>query len=507
MPVANYIITRLADLTDADLTAPASGDLLAYDGSKWVNSASYYTSDEVDTLIAGAGGGTPGGSSGAIQFNDDSSFGGFGSWDGTSLTLDAGDRIVFGSGAAVTGDFLRAGSARLLHSPSSETNIFVGQGTGAPSVSGTYNVGIGSGTLTGGTLSACIGIGGLTLPNLGTGGGSGNQVLAMGYNTLPSLTDGTNLVCIGRSFNAATSATSAHSLGVGNANAATSAEYIVLAGTNVAATATSLSGTTATGHSAFQYATSLTNSTAYGYNAGLALTGAANQCTFFGAWAGGYTPTPSTLSKAGGLGYNAQVTTDNTIALGGTGSDAVAVVINGTTTSAQFQVNSTSGSKPIATFKAGATPSGYQLQLLDSGDVAQFYVTHQWVVTGRNGFKLGTSSAYYEGYSANQYLFWSGGGPNSLFTAANASHLNVCIKAASSQTANQTEWQNSGGTVGLAVSKANYLLIANNSAPADGDIAPGQCFEWFDATNGAARRCWKGKTADGTVVSGEVALS
>ena len=499
--------TSLDDLSDVAIGTPAAGNVLSYNGSAWVNSADYYTKSQVDALIAGAGGGTPGGSSGALQYNNAGAFGGFGSWDGTALALAAGSRVVFGTGTTVSGEILRAGSSRLLHCPSDASNIFLGQRSGAATVSGTYNVGIGADTLTGATLSACIGIGGLTLPNLGTGGGSGNQVTAIGYNVLPSLTTGTNLVCVGRSYNAATSATSVHSLGVGNGNAATSAEYSVLAGTNVAATATALSGTTAAGHSAFQYATSATNSTAFGFNAGLALTGAADLCTFFGAWAGGFSPTPTTLSKSGGFGYNAQVTSNNTIAIGGTGSDAVALVVNGTTTTAQAQITATAGSKPVLTLKSGSTPSGNQFQLIDSGDVAQVYVTNDYVVASRNGFRLDTTSAYYQGYSASNYLFWGGGGPNSLFTAANASHTVACFKAASSQTANLTEWQTSGGTVGLAVNKANYLLIANNSAPADGDLAAGQVALWFDSTNGAAKLMVKGKSANGTVVSGEVALS
>lgn len=46
-----------------------------------------------------------------------------------------------------------------------------------------------------------------------------------------------------------------------------------------------------------------------------------------------------------------------------------------------------------------------------------------------------------------------------------------------------------------------------NAAPADGDLSAGECSWWFDSTNGAAKAKFKGKSANGTVVSGEVALA
>lgn len=46
-----------------------------------------------------------------------------------------------------------------------------------------------------------------------------------------------------------------------------------------------------------------------------------------------------------------------------------------------------------------------------------------------------------------------------------------------------------------------------HTAPADGDIAAGECVFWFDQTNGAAKFMIKAKQADGTVRTGQVALS
>jgi hypothetical protein len=43
--------------------------------------------------------------------------------------------------------------------------------------------------------------------------------------------------------------------------------------------------------------------------------------------------------------------------------------------------------------------------------------------------------------------------------------------------------------------------------PADGSISANQVFLWFDPTNGAAKLNIKGKSADGTVVTGQIALT
>ena len=55
--------------------------------------------------------------------------------------------------------------------------------------------------------------------------------------------------------------------------------------------------------------------------------------------------------------------------------------------------------------------------------------------------------------------------------------------------------------------KSGAFATRVTSAPANADIANSECFFWFDATNGAAKAMFKGKTANGTVVSGSVALS
>lgn len=50
-------------------------------------------------------------------------------------------------------------------------------------------------------------------------------------------------------------------------------------------------------------------------------------------------------------------------------------------------------------------------------------------------------------------------------------------------------------------------FISKTAAPADGELVAGQVSLWFDATNGAAKLMIKGKSANGTVVTGSIALT
>ena len=79
------------DLNDVVLTSPASGEVLKYNGTNWVND----TDD--------SGGGIPGGSDTQIQFNSSGSFAGSSSltWNGTTLTT-AG--LFTTSGSLISGE-------------------------------------------------------------------------------------------------------------------------------------------------------------------------------------------------------------------------------------------------------------------------------------------------------------------------------------------------------------------------------------------------------------------
>lgn len=79
---------------------------------------------------------------------------------------------------------------------------------------------------------------------------------------------------------------------------------------------------------------------------------------------------------------------------------------------------------------------------------------------------------------------------------------------------------NSGSSIGLeanattlqwaflgSVQSSSWISTLQNTAPADASIAANESTWWFDSTNGAAFEMWKGKTANGTVVTGGLGLN
>jgi hypothetical protein len=76
-----------------------------------------------------------------------------------------------------------------------------------------------------------------------------------------------------------------------------------------------------------------------------------------------------------------------------------------------------------------------------------------------------------------------------------------------------------GGNVGIGTVSPGKKLDVNgyirgigvfntlNSAPADGDLAAGECAWWFDKTDGAAKLMIKAKQNDGTVKTASISLS
>lgn len=81
------------------------------------------------------------------------------------------------------------------------------------------------------------------------------------------------------------------------------------------------------------------------------------------------------------------------------------------------------------------------------------------------------------------------------------------ITAFSSQTADLISLFDSSSNLLSRVNHAGYFMTEKNSAPPDGDIFSGELAWWFDDTNGASKAMFKGKSANGTVVTGSVTLS
>lgn len=59
----------------------------------------------------------------------------------------------------------------------------------------------------------------------------------------------------------------------------------------------------------------------------------------------------------------------------------------------------------------------------------------------------------------------------------------------------------------VAIDSDGYFHTSKVAAPADGSLSAGEVKLWFDDTNGAAKLMIKGKSADGTVVTGSVTLT
>lgn len=62
-------------------------------------------------------------------------------------------------------------------------------------------------------------------------------------------------------------------------------------------------------------------------------------------------------------------------------------------------------------------------------------------------------------------------------------------------------------TLVLRMLPTGALILGGITAPADGDLAASQLGVYFDDTNGASKVRFKGKSADGTVVTGVVNLT
>lgn len=94
-------------------------------------------------------------------------------------------------------------------------------------------------------------------------------------------------------------------------------------------------------------------------------------------------------------------------------------------------------------------------------------------------------------------------------TPAAVGDFGILINQKVSQTAALFQITASDGTTVFArFNKDGYLMIRKNTVPADGDLAANDLAFWYDSTNGvgAAKVMFKAKQADGTVVTGTVAL-
>ncbi len=81
------------------------------------------------------------------------------------------------------------------------------------------------------------------------------------------------------------------------------------------------------------------------------------------------------------------------------------------------------------------------------------------------------------------------------------------IQAESTQADDIAAFTNKSGVVAARIDEDGYLIVKNTSAPADASVSASELAFWFDSTNGNPLLSFKAKQADGTVKTGNVALT
>lgn len=82
-----------------------------------------------------------------------------------------------------------------------------------------------------------------------------------------------------------------------------------------------------------------------------------------------------------------------------------------------------------------------------------------------------------------------------------SSHPSIRLKQSGSSGDNLQAY-GAGSAIASRINRDGYIMTRLNAAPADSALVAGECALWFDSTNGAAKVMFKGKQADGTVVTG-----
>lgn len=177
----------------------------------------------------------------------------------------------------------------------------------------------------------------------------------------------------------------------------------------------------------------------------------------------------------------------------------------GTTGSAVPSFTTRSAGSKVVLYEAlSGSAADYAFGINTSGSA-------MWIglpTTGHHLYLYGgtTQSARWDG---NGKLSLGSIGQNGMLTvfSLTASDVTCNLSAAGSQTADILQAMDSGGNILSRFNKAGYFMTRKNAAPANGDLASSEMALWLDATNGAGKLMVKAKTADGTVVTGSLALA
>jgi hypothetical protein len=137
---------------------------------------------------------------------------------------------------------------------------------------------------------------------------------------------------------------------------------------------------------------------------------------------------------------------------------------------------------------------------------------HNRISFGSNGglsgtINIGGSGRAVRNENSGEALKVTGNGLSVIHNGTAATVCPTTVQGFASQSANLQEWQSSASAVYGTVTENGYFTTRKTSAPADAELIAGELAWWFDSSNGAAKAVFKGKSADGTVVTGEVALA
>lgn len=167
------------------------------------------------------------------------------------------------------------------------------------------------------------------------------------------------------------------------------------------------------------------------------------------------------------------------------------------------------------TITGAASQSGNYLTVRNSSSVVQWQITSAGKLNSLNQssgvvLEIGASGTVTASWQADGRLrLGAVSTPTAVLDVINnnTTRIALMVQAASGQSVNTIEWRGAGSVVLGAISANGYFSTRKNSAPADAEIIAGEAMYWFDSTNGASKVKFKGKSADGTVVTGEVALA
>lgn len=102
---------------------------------------------------------------------------------------------------------------------------------------------------------------------------------------------------------------------------------------------------------------------------------------------------------------------------------------------------------------------------------------------------------------SGQGIFVGPGGQ--LGIAPDAANVSLTVAAGDAAT-DPVNVTSAVGAIIFRVDVTGAFATRAHAAPADAAIATGECYLWFDQTNGAAKLMLKAKQADGTVKTGSV---